>query len=120
MARTFQLTSTHMAAFSRQQRERFEDEVAAFLRRAHPREWKALGETAAVVLVRDGVEKARRYDLVLEEDAAAFIELMLTVSPDFDTSEAWAEPILREPIPGHEKLERIYERLMFAPPAEGH
>ena len=61
---------------------------------------------------------AKGYNIVLEQDVARYVELMLALSPDFDESEKtpWANEILTDEwMTGQEKLDRIYEHIVFEP-----
>ena len=119
MPRTFRMSEAHMAAFSEQQRQRFEDEMVVYLTREYPADAARKGEPWLRELIREGIEVAKGYNITLECDVARYIELMIAVAPDFDDSPAtpWAEGILTEPwLTGAEKLDRIYEHVMFDRP----
>jgi len=117
MSRRFAITDAHGKAFSEQQRERFEDEMVAYLRKEYApivvrRDDKWLRE-----LIRLGVENASGYGIVLERDVARYIDLMLALSPDFDVSNnyPWAKESLTA---GHakpeKKLDDIYSTILFS------
>jgi hypothetical protein len=111
-----------MAAFSEQQRKRFEDEMVVYLQKEHPVEAKKYSEKGLRDMIRDGIDKAKGYDITWECHVARYIELMLALSPDFDESKKtpWAKEILtqRRAI-AKSKLDRIYEHIMFTPPEAG-
>lgn len=115
MGQAFEMTERHMAAFERQQRQRFEDEMFEHLRSAFPADFARVGETEVRSMIRDGIDRARSYDIVMECDVARYVELMLTMGPDFDRSTvtSWAGEILAGTDTGAEKLDQIYEHLMF-------
>lgn len=117
MPRMFQISAAHLQAFSEQQRGRFEDEMVAYLQKEYPADCEKAGEQGIRELVRRGIEKASEYHIVLECDVSRYIELMLTVAPDFDVSERtpWAGPVLAQTsMTGDSKINRMYERLVFA------
>lgn len=117
MARLFRTTNAHFDAFSEQQRERFEDEMVAYLRKEYApvvvrRDDKWLRE-----LIRLGVENASGYGVVLERDVARYIELMLALSPDFDVSNKypWAkESLTARHAKPEKKLDDIYSTILFS------
>ncbi len=99
-----------MAAFSEQQRQRFEDEMVVYLNENYPVEAKKYSEKGLRDMIRDGIDKAKGYDIVLECDVARYIQFMVAIHPDFDDSPQtpWAKPILtHRRLPANEKLEQI-------------
>lgn len=115
MPRMFQISAAHLQAFSEQQRGRFEDEMVVHLRREYPDPSSKMGEARLRELIREGIETARGYHIILEADVARYIELMLTIAPDFDRSQQtpWAPEILaNRSATGVDKLNRIQARWM--------
>lgn len=116
MMRRLTTTEAHLEAFSTQQRERFEDEMVAYLRKEYApvvvrRDDKWLRE-----LIRLGIENASGYGIVLERDVAHYIELMLALSPDFDVSNKY--PWAKVSLTAHhakpeKKLDDIYSTILF-------
>ena len=107
-----------MEAFAEQQRERFEDEMVVHLTREFLDEATKMGEEWLRELIREGIQVAKGYNITLERDVARYIELMIAVSPAFDESEKtpWAKEILTDKwMTGQEKLDRLYEHIMFEP-----
>src|SRR3990172_8473476 len=119
MPRSFTMKAAHMEAFSAQQRKRFEDEMVVYLQKGYPAEFQKMGEPWMRELIREGIEKAIGYDIVLERDVARYIELMMALSPDFDESQKtpWARDILTLRLTAVAKLDRMYEYIMFGPAA---
>lgn len=116
MPRRFVVSDAHMEAFSKQQRKRFEDEMVLHLTREFPEEANRVGEDWLREMIREGVQSAEGYNILLERDVARYLELMLAISPDFDDSDKtpWAKDILTdERMTGQEKLDRICEHVMF-------
>ncbi|HEY3242218.1 MAG TPA: hypothetical protein VGM03_02615 [Phycisphaerae bacterium] len=118
MPKTFTISPAHLEAFSQQQQQRFEDEMVAYLTREHPAEAKKLGEPGMRDLIRQGIEKAKGYNIVLESDVARYIELMLTVSPDFDQADGAPEILRRRRLSGMQKLDALENRQAPPPAAE--
>jgi len=117
MPRTFKISEAHMAAFSEQQRKRFEDEMVVYLNESYPVKAKKYSEKGLRDMIRDGIDKAKGYNITRECDLARYIELMLVLSPDFDENEktTWAKEVLTQRrATGDFKINRIYEHLMFA------
>src|SRR5437879_3882207 len=118
MPQTFIITDSHLAAFSQQQQQRFEAELAQYLQREYSTESKRLGRDRLQSLIRTGIDRAKGYNILLERDVTRYIELMLALCPDFDQSDRtpWAREILRQPhLTGDAKISRIYEQLAFSP-----
>lgn len=90
--------------------------MVVHLQQEYPEETNRRGEEGLRALVREGIEAARKYNVVLERDVAGYIALMLVVSPNFDESPEtpWAKAILtdRDLMP-REKFDRIYEHIRF-------
>ena len=102
MPGSFTITTAHLEAFSRQQTQRFEDEMIAYLRQEFPAACAKWSEADLRALIQHGILTARGYNILLEPDVARYIEFMVTLSTDFDRSDQtpWAQPILircREP-----------------------
>ena len=119
MPRTFQISDTHMAAFSAQQRERFVREMMVYLKEVYPDETKKLGDAKLRELVETGIDKSKGYNIVLERDVARYIEFMIAIAPNFDDSKEtpWAKPILSERrSTAPSKLDRIADRHIFSDP----
>jgi hypothetical protein len=112
------ISPAHLQAFSKQQRQRFEDEMVAHLKRAHPTESKKLADPGLRDLIRQGIDKAKGHHIVLEPDVARYIEMMLTVSPDFDKSKGVAEILKRRRLSGLQKMTSIEQILPQTPAAE--
>jgi len=111
-----------MTAFSEQQRGRFEVEMVVYLNESYAVEAKKYSEKGLRDMIRDGIEKAKGYNITLECDVARYIELMLALSPDFDESKKtpWAKEILTQRrATARNKLDRIYEHIMFTAPEAG-
>lgn len=116
MPRDFIISAAHMEAFSQQQKQRFEDEMAAYLREKYPVEARKLGDPLLREMIRDGAESAKSYDITAERDVARYVELMLVISPSFDDSDEtpWAYPILHDNrLTGSKKIRALYEHLAF-------
>jgi hypothetical protein len=121
MPRSFVISDAQMQAFSDQQRKRFADEMVVYFRQEYPKESANLGEEGLRELIDEGIETAKGYHIVLEPEVADYLELMVAVAPDFDTSSKtpWAQGILTDDtLTGPEKIERVWEHLMFEGPAE--
>ena len=105
-----------MEAFSNQQGQRFENEMVVYLEQQFPAEFAKTGEPWMRELIGAGIKGAEGYGITLERDVSRYIELMLALAPDFDRSPRtpWAAPILANPrLAGWQKLDGIYERLVF-------
>ena len=67
-------------------------------------------------LVRLGISRAKKYDVVLKSDVWLYIECMVLFSPDFDENPdtSWAGEILRRSdIDGSQKMSEINDYMLF-------
>jgi hypothetical protein len=74
-------------------------------------EFARLGRIGVEALVRDGVARAQRYAVESNAQVDRFVDLMLTVAPDFDARPdmAWAASILGDAgIDERAKMDLIY------------
>jgi len=65
-------------------------------------------------LIDKGIEKGRRYGIVIERDVAKLLDLMVALHPDFDSGSdtAWARDILmRYDLPAGVRLDKIFRAL---------
>ena len=95
MPRTFQISEAHTAAFSEQQRQRFEDEMVEYFKREYAGDVKRIGEPGMRSLIQDGIRKAETYKITAEADVARYLQFRVAIAPDFDTTD-WAAPLLAD------------------------
>jgi hypothetical protein len=92
--------------------EDFVRRAAKHLRATCPESLAGRDSEALLSLVRDGVRKAAGYRIRAERDVVRYIELMVSVQPDFDQLPAVRaiRPLLTHPgYPGSSKVERLQE-----------
>lgn len=119
MARRFTITKGHHDAFSQQQRERFAREVFAQLRDRFQEECSGLNDTELETLIREGIDRARRYSIVAERDVAQYILLMVMHSRELDEEPGVREILQANWIPAPDKIARVSRQLQApssAPP----
>ena len=119
MPRLFKMTDAHMEAFSKQQRQRFEDEMVAYFREHYPADAVRMGDDGLRELINEGIAKADIYGICVEADVARYIQFMVALRRDFDdcAQMPWAHEILTDKrMAAPEKLERIAQRAA----SEGH
>jgi hypothetical protein len=110
MPRSFMINQAHLEAFSKPQTKRFADEMVAYFKQYYPKESAELGEDGLRELIDEGVEKAKSYDTYREVDVARYIQFMVAIRRDFDTSDQtpWAGPILtNDTLLAPDKLEQV-------------
>jgi hypothetical protein len=95
----------------------FEGDLARHLGEFFPDECAAAGGEAAVrELIRHGVARAERYGLVGRRDLFLYLDLMMALGRDFDTSPEmpWIEEALTDPdLPGpSERLAALYDAVI--------
>ena len=106
----FVMRQTHLEAFGEAATEGFEDRMVVHLRARFPRECEELDEEGMRRRIRDGIKRAKRYEITSERDVARFIRFMFGIRPDFDTSRKtrWAGEIVKETdVRPAERLDRV-------------
>jgi hypothetical protein len=91
------LRPEQMRAFSEAALKRFEETMLAHLKKFFPDKYEAAGEPKVRKLIRYGIERAASYDITAQRDVSRYIDLMMTLGPDFDQDKQlpWAGQILR-------------------------
>jgi hypothetical protein len=113
------IRKAQMDVFSLYALAQFEAQMAAYLESAFPERFLRSPELPeqdrpVMVLVRQGIERAGRYQIKSERDVARLIELMVMLGPDFDTQESmsWAKKFLQDPsLPGSAKMDFLMQQL---------
>jgi hypothetical protein len=106
------LRPEHFAAFATASQSQFEENMMIFLRERFPEETTPLSNTDLRRLVREGTDRARRYNIEGKPDVPRFLECMIVYGYDFDTNPKtnWAGQILRTPsLTGSMKMDAIDE-----------
>lgn len=103
-----------MAVLSQYMVDRFEDEVAGYLRTGYAEKCKGLTDEELRDLIRKGIKNAQGYGITIEADVGRYIECMLMYGVDFDVdgATAWAGKILNNAdLLGREKTKRLVRYL---------
>src|SRR6266700_1172129 len=79
--------------------QKFEDEMVEHLKKFAPRHWKVMGEHDGRVVIRLGIEQARKYGFTNRGAVRFYIELMFMFGSYFDTDPQypWATAVLTSP-----------------------
>jgi len=103
-----------MKIFNNYMLSHFEKSMVVHLYNVFPNDCNALGETEVRNIVHYGIERARFYGIVIEQDVSKFINLMFLFGRDFDTDPAfpWAAKILNEDYTGKglKKIDVLYDK----------
>lgn len=94
----------------------FENRMVRHIARVFPEHLRKLGESRARKLIREGVVKAATYGIQAELPVALFIDLMVSIDPEFDTLPAlrWAQDILNDKkYSGKSRMNMIYYQLPY-------
>lgn len=98
--------------------KKFEDYMVVHLRQRFAEQLKGTPEESIRTIVREGISKAKCYDIRIEHDVELYIDLMFILGDDFDTAEKtlWAGELLRnnKMLP-RERIDGIYNRLEANP-----
>ena len=108
----FVLRTQHIEAFEQGYREAFEDRMVRHVDAKFPVEFDKLGEDKVRRRIREGVERAERYEIREQPHVARFIRFMFALGPDFDTARktAWVREILKDTsVPPAERLDKVRE-----------
>ena len=92
--------------------KKFEDRELAHLKTFWPDEYKELGEEGVRKSIRTGIGNAGKYGIKTEYDVARYIDLMYTLSFDFDTNgqASWASKVLNDvDMDAREKMDQLCE-----------
>src|SRR4051812_43702168 len=95
-------------------RGRFEGRMLSYLLTVWPAACERLGTDVVRQTIHAGTDKAANYDIRSEYGVGHYIEMMLTLSPDFDVSHQtpWAAGILNDPkLGGNEKIEMLRSQI---------
>lgn len=93
------IRQSQIDVFSRVEVRRFEDWMVAHLREFFPLQCATLDEGELRECTRSGIASAARYGIRTKRDVCKFIDLMIVLGEDFDSSEPanWASIILSRP-----------------------
>ncbi len=91
------LRPEQIRAFSEVGVKRFEETMVAHLKKFFPDRCEDAGELKVRKLIRYGIERAASYNIAAQRDVSRYIDLMMTLGPDFDKDKQlpWAGEILR-------------------------
>ena len=92
--------------------ERFEIRMFTHFQTTFPDKTKHLETRTLKDFIKTGIEKAKTYKVVIEEDVKLFLECMMNYGVDFDidVETGWASDILLDKeMDASEKMDRIYD-----------
>jgi hypothetical protein len=86
-------------AFRQSALQKFEDEMVPLLQKLFPQTAQKLGEAGLRDVIRHGINRAREYDIVRQQDVGRYIALMMLLGPDFDRriTSGPVHAVLRDP-----------------------
>jgi hypothetical protein len=93
----FQIRKEQMAFFERREREGFLDRMASYLASAHPRRFEGQTPEGIRGWVSGAIDKARRFGVDTEPEAAQLVLLFLLLGLDADQRLPWAREALLDP-----------------------
>ena len=103
-------------ALSKYMLKEFEDRMVVHLKTTFPNQTKDMPEPDLRGMIQVGVDKAKGYDIAIEEDVQQYLEYMVSYGADFDANPkmSWAGDILRtKNLDGTTKMDRIDEYELF-------
>ena len=99
--------------------DRFVEATVERIAREHPERYAELGRDATRALVREGIARARTYGVEETGAVRAFIDLMLTIDPEFEMSpdlEGVLEVLRDDELSGEAKMEIVSAQMRDAFP----
>jgi len=108
------ISHDQMQAFGDQQSRRFENEMVAHLRKEYAYKLACKEEDWVRELVQIGILESSSHGFELEKDVARYIELMVVLSPDFDSNKKFkfaGEALSLEGVSPEQRLDIIYEHM---------
>ena len=102
-----------MTALGDASKARYEDRMTEHLRRCFPDQCEKMDEPGIRRIIAQGIEHAKRYNIVTERDVCLFIDLMFIFGEEFDTSPnlPWMSEILTDPhrTDPSRKIDHLYD-----------
>ena len=113
------IRKAQMAVLGDYMRQSFEDLMVRHLAISFAPQFKAMTSASpddqpVRALIKQGIERAARYQIISRRDVGRFIEVMVAVDPTFDERKdlAWTRQILQHPgFTSQGKMDLIYQRL---------
>lgn len=102
------IRTSQINALSEPMLQRFEQRMTDHLKRCFRRECAQFNDEDFLLLIRDGVARARRYRIETEREVAKYIDLMLVFSRNFDRYPKAAEVLLDEHLSAKSKIALLY------------
>lgn len=96
--------------------DQFEDRMFIHLRTNFSEQTKTFDELYLRKMIRFGIDRSKKYDVIAENDIRQYLEYMIMYSPNFDQipETAWAGEILRDnSLNGTEKMRQIDNVSLF-------
>lgn len=92
------IRKTQMEALGDYRYKQFENRMVVHLNKFFNKTCVEMGEVKTRELIRKGVERAAKYEIVSERDVCKFIDVMCSVGERFDEDPTlpWAKHILRD------------------------
>jgi hypothetical protein len=75
--------------------KQFENLMVTHLKKFFPKKCAKLEEDGLRKTIRYGIEQAKFYGIVIENDVSLYLNLMFTFGKDFDKTYPWASKILK-------------------------
>ncbi|APR86607.1 Hypothetical protein A7982_11956 [Minicystis rosea] len=96
--------------FARKARRDFAERVVLHIDLTYPELAASMPEDVLRARVEDGMDRAERYGIVMEEDAVEFILMLFALGPAADEEIPWVRAILRDrDLDGGGKMKRLEE-----------
>jgi hypothetical protein len=106
------IRKAQMDVFNDYVRKTFESFSILYLKNKYPVETINMNQDEMLKFVRQGIDKAADYDILVRNDVLPFLEYMICFGNDFDTNSSyeWATDVFRiSNLPGDEIIIRLME-----------
>lgn len=107
----FQIRPDHMRAFKAEGEQAFEFRLAEHLREYQGALVNVLSDDKLLLLLRNGIARARNYKLSSEADLAAFVAVMFAIAPNFDRHPYIQDVLTDSRIQPNEKMDALIKRV---------
>jgi hypothetical protein len=102
-----------LEVFQKVSRRQFQKAMLTYLREAFAAQTVQKTDADLDALIRTGIERAKHYKIVIEDDVQRFLDCMMIYGQNFDSDASlnWARLVLRaRNITGTEKMDYIEKR----------
>jgi hypothetical protein len=109
----FTVRKEQLEVFQKVSRQQFQKAMLKYLRESFAEQTSQTSDADLDTLILTGIDRARRYKVILEDDVQRYLDCMVVYGKDFDSDPKlkWARSALRaRNVTGTEKMDFIEKR----------